>query len=421
MLKRMARQKFVTAALLVLASFWLAGQLCRDKVLAQTNVGGELPGLTSAQQTAFSAGQGLFLRLWTPKEGVGPIFTSVSCVHCHSVPATGGSAGKGIQSTLFGKTNPDGSFNPLTNEGGILLQRGTSSSFPSQFSTCHNPGISPEVIPADATVISTRIPPALFGAGLLDSVPDSAILANAVPQGNGIQGSANVVPDQNGRLRVGRFGRKAQFATLLQITGEAFQHDLGVTNPVSPNEDLPQGNPIPANCQQALTQPNDPVGGETISIFNFLLFLAPNTPAPLSASALAGLQTFESIGCVKCHIQSYTTDSNIQVPTNFSGGLSGPIAALSNQAIFPYSDLLLHDMGPGLADGMPMGQATGSQWRTTPLWGVSKRTTYLHDGRATNLTSAILAHGGEASAVIVNFQTLSTNDQANLLAFLSSL
>lgn len=416
----MTGRKFATTVL-ILASFGLASQLSTDKALSQTSLGGELPGLTSAQQTAFSAGKVLFLKLWTPKDGVGPIFTAVSCAACHSVPATGGSAGRGIESTLFGKTNPDGSFNPLINEGGILLQRHTTSSMPSEFSTCKNPGIPPEVIPADATIISNRIPPALFGAGLLDSIPDSAILAIALPQGDGIQGSANMVPDQNGNLRIGRFGRKAQFATLLQITGEAFQHDLGMTNPVSPNEDLPQGNPIPPNCQQALTQPNDPVGRNTISIFNFLLFLAPNTPASLSASGQAGLQTFKSIGCVKCHAQSYATGSNIQVPTNFSGGLSGSIAALSNQVIFPYSDLLLHDMGPGLADGMPMGQATGSQWRTTPLWGLSKRTSYLHDGRATDLTSAILAHGGEASTVINRFQVLSSNDQADLLLFLNSL
>jgi CxxC motif-containing protein (DUF1111 family) len=276
------------------------------------------------------------------------------------------------------------------------------------------------VVPADATIIQHRMPTELFGDGLIDAIPDSAILANAVNQGLGIQGIANMTADANGVLRPGRFGRKAQRPTLIQLVADAFGHDLSITNPLVTTEDLPQGNPIPSVCPTGPLPLNDK-GAETIDISDFVEFLAAPVPLPFSANAMAGQETFISIGCAKCHVQSYTTQANFQIPTNFTGGLT-TVNALSNQVVSPYSDFLVHDMGPALADQIPMGQATGSQFRTTPLWGLSGRTTYMHDGRATSLAQAIAIHGGEATTVIGNYYTaLSSTDQSNLLAFLNSL
>ena len=398
-----------------------------DEVLAQSGEGSPLAGLTPGQLSNFTIGQGLFLKTWDPAAGLGPVFTSTGCATCHFIPATGGQGSLqpvGHQNTtahfttLFGTTNSDGSFNPLTNEGGPLLQQGTIQTFDFKAGACTLPG---EVVPADATIVQTRLPPDLFGAGMIDAIPDSAILANVIAYSNGILGSANMVADYNGNVRPGRFGRKAQLASLLQTVGGAFGHDLGITNPVDPIEDLPQGNPIPSLCVKDLFSPNDTVGSETISLFDYLSLLAPNPLGTLSSQAQAGQVTFGLIGCTNCHTVSYTTNANVQLPSNFTGGLTTTIAPLSSQTIFPYSDFLLHDMGPGLADGIPMGQSTGSQWRTAPLWGLSKRLLHLHDGRTSSLTVAIADHGGEASTVISNYNALSPTDQTNLLAFLNSL
>ncbi len=415
-------------SILTLTLVWLRPS---DKVLAQsstcppqTGEGSPLVGLTPGQCFNFNGGDTLFLKTWDPAAGLGPVFTSTGCQTCHFIPAGGGQGSlqpPGHQNTtahfsvFFGTTNSDGSFNPLANEGGMLLQQGTIQTFDFKAGACTLPG---EVIPADATIVQNRLPPDLFGFGLIDAIPDQAILNNAVAYPDGVFGTPNMVADYTGITRPGRFGRKAQFASLLQDVGENFAHDLGITNPVVPTEDLPQGNPIPSNCMKDPNSPNDKFGSETISIFDYLSFLAPNAAA---SQTQPGFTTFVNIGCAECHTVSYKTNANVQLPTNFTGGLSTTVAALSSQTIFPYSDFLLHDMGPGLADGIPFGQATGSQWRTTPLWGLSKRLLYLHDARTNNLTTAITSHGGEASTAISNFNALSSTDKSNLIAFLNSL
>ena len=408
-------------SILTLSLAWLGRS---NTVLAQSSEGSPLPGLTSGQTFNFNHGDTLFAKTWDPAAGLGPVFTSTGCATCHFIPTTAGQGSlqaPGHQNTtahftvFFGTTNSDGTFNPLTNEGGMVLQQGTIQTFDFKAGACTLPG---EVVPADATIIQNRLPPDLFGAGLIDAIPDTAILNNAVSYPDGVFGVPNMVTDYTGVSRPGRFGRKAQFASLLQAVGEAFGHDLGITNPVDPTEDLPQGNPIPSNCMKDPNEPNDVGGAQTIYIFDYLSFLAPN---PAASQTQPGFTTFVNIGCAECHTVSYTTNANVQLPTNFTGGLSSTVAALSGQTIFPYSDFLLHDMGPGLADGIPFGQATGSQWRTTPLWGLSKRLLYLHDARTNSLTTAITSHGGEASTAISNFNALSSTDKSNLIAFLNSL
>ena len=398
--------------LVVCAGLLILGKANSPAVHAQTTLGGPLPGLTSGQLSHFTTGMTQFDFPWDPVHGLGPVYTNTNCNNCHAVPAFGGYNTKN-RVTLFGTLNSDGSFNPLTNEGGIELQPLSVAKF---IQGCTVAG---EFIPTDATIIGQRLPPPLFGDGLIDNIDDSAIMANAVNKGMGIQGQVNMVPDWNGNLRVGRFGQKAQIASLLQTVGLAFGHDVGITNPVVTTEDCPQGNcSIPGNCIKR-SELNDMNGVETVQIYDFLVYLAPNTPGTGNAN---GQALFNSIGCALCHNPSYTTDPNVAIPVDFLGHLNGPpILALSNQQVNLYSDLLIHDMGPGLADNIPMGNASGSQWRTTPLWGLSFRTVYLHDGRTSNLNTAILMHGGEATQVINAYKALSPQDQSDLMAFIKSL
>jgi CxxC motif-containing protein (DUF1111 family) len=412
------KASFVLVALLATATFLTnVGSVQPAQVKAQTTLGGPIAGLTSGQMTHFTTGQTQFNFPWDPVHGLGPVFTQTNCNLCHIKTATAGPISGGFNgnsqffSTLFGTLNSDGSFNPLLNEGGPLLQKFSVSKF---ISGCPLPG---EIIPGDATIIAKHMPPALFGDGLIDSIPDNAILANVGSKGFGINGVANMVQDYTGVTRVGHFGLKAQFASLLQIVGEAFGHDLAITNPIVPVEDLPQGKQPPMACIKR-SVPNDPQGVETIQIFDFLVYLAPVTPGAGNSN---GQALFTSVGCALCHNPTYTTGQAVSIPTDFSNHFNGPITALSNQTVNLYSDLLLHDMGPGLADNIPQGLATGSQWRTAPLWGLSQRTAFLHDGRAKDVNTAIQDHGGEATQVLANFNALSPSDQADLIAFISSL
>jgi CxxC motif-containing protein (DUF1111 family) len=404
------------------------GRVGPPQVHAQTTLGGPLPNLTSGQLMHFMTGMTQFDFPWDPVHGLGPVYTNTNCNNCHAQPVFGG-YNTGLRTTFFGTLNSDGSFSPLTNKGGLVLQPLSVSKF---IPGCALPGET--TANTGATIIAQRVPPPLFGAGLVDSIDDSAILANAVPKGLGISGVANMITDYTGVTRVGHFGRKAQFASLVQVVGEAFLHDIGITNPVAQKEDCPQGKcTVPPICfKKSTTKLNDTAGIETIQIFDFVVYLAPNVPGVANSN---GQAQFNSVGCSLCHLPSYQTDPAVNIPTDFLGHFNGPIVALSNQPVNLYSDLLLHHMGSLLADGIGgsaagFGQATGDQWRTVPLWGMSFRTVYLHDGRDSSVMQAIedhfsLANGtypaSEANEVINNFNNLSPQDQADLISFVNSL
>jgi CxxC motif-containing protein (DUF1111 family) len=402
---------------LTATAFWLLTPSRLRVVKAQTTLGGPIANLTTLETQMFNQGKALYLQNWDAPHGLGPVYTQTQCSGCHQSPVAGGGApGNGKKDTLFGALNSDGSFNPLTNEGGILLQNQSISQFQP---SCVLAG---EVVPADATLVDKRLPPQNFGMGLIDAIPDSLILAQAAAEDAsgmlGVAGTANMVTDQNGNTVVGKFGYKAESATLVQIVAEAMNGELGLTNPIAPNEQLPQGQPIPPACNTA-PEPNDD-GSRMVSIYHFVVYLAPNQAGMGNSN---GQALFTSVGCSLCHLSpttGYTTGANVTIPVVWNGRTIVS-QALSNQPVPLYSDLLLHDMGPGLADGFPFGQATGSQFRTTPLWGLSTRTTYLHDGRASKLQVAILEHGGEATQVIGNFRKLSPSDQADLISFIGSL
>jgi CxxC motif-containing protein (DUF1111 family) len=411
-------QKFtIIAAMAVLMTggFWMLSQSSPAVVKAQSGLGGPLANLTPLETTMFNSGQTIFTKPWDAVGGLGPVFTKTSCSLCHSVPAVGGASL--TKNTFFGTINQDGTFNPLTNEGGMFLQPFSIQRFAPR---CVLRG---EVVPTDATVHARHLVPEVFGMGLIDSIPDESIRANAVDKGMGIQGIVDEVLDENNNPRVGKYGYKAQFATVMQISASALVHDIGITNPIETNEDLPSGNPIPHLCAVA-PEPNDD-GSNLMAIFHFVMYLAPNPPG---APNINGQTLFNSdtLGCYKCHTPTYTTGPQITMPLHWGDPKTILSKALSNQPVNLYSDLLLHEMGARLSDGLPLTPyATGTMFRTTPLWGLSTRIAngfgLLHDGRTTSVSTAILAHGGEATQSITAFTALSAQDQTDLIAFISSL
>jgi len=296
-----------------------------------------------------------------------------------------------------------------------------------------------ESLPADATVVSALRSPQLFGLGLVDNIPDSTILANVgVSKLYGITGIANMVPDENGVIRPGKFGQKSNAVSLFQFTADAEFNELGITTSAgpfgvasafNPNEHLPQGLPYPHACQTDTNTPQDVSQVNMIKMTQFESLLAPIPPLPPTSESIAGQEVFNNIGCSVCHIQSFTTQQNVQLRTT-SGGTTSVIASLSNVTFSPYSDFLLHDMGAGESGGLPFqpngtGQATLTMWRTAPLWGLSNLSTkaggLMHDNGSTSIDAAIRRHGGEAATVLSNYQALNSTDSSNLLAFLGSL
>lgn len=381
-------------------------------VRAQSTLGGPLPGLTNLETTMFNAGLVPFTKKWDPQQGLGPVYTQLACSSCHLAPAFGGNSPN--KQTFFGTFDSNGIFDPLTSQGGIQLQNQTVSRFKP------NCVLSGEVVPSNATVIAKHLSPQLYGLGLVDNVSDNDIIAQAVDKGSGVHGIPNNVLDENGNLRVGHFGYKAEFADLLQTVGLALQHDIGITNPIAPNDDLPNGQPIPPFCS-TLTE-SDPGGTQMVDTYHFIVYLAPNTPGTGDAT---GQALFSSVGCALCHLPTYTTQANVSVPVTYIPLTTITSPALSSQPVNLYSDLLLHDMNGPLQDGLTFYQATSTYFRTTPLWGISSRLTdnngLMHDGSAKTIPAAIAKHFGEAATVVANYNALSVDDQNHLIAFVSSL
>ncbi len=296
-----------------------------------------------------------------------------------------------------------------------------------------------EVVPSDATVNNEVRSPQLFGLGLVDNIPDSAITANVgISKKYGITGVANMVADENGVVRPGRFGQKLDSVTLFQFTANAEFNELGITTSNSlfgtasafnPNEHLPQGQSYPTACQPDPNSPQDVNQVNMIKMTQFESLLAPIPPQPPTSQTTAGEAVFNSIGCNVCHMESFTTQQNVTLKTT-TGSKTSVIPSLSNVTFNPYSDFLLHDMGSGDSGGIPFqphgtGQASLTMWRTSPLWGLSnilaKSGGLMHDNGSTSINAAILRHGGEATTVVGNYKALDSTDSANLLAFLGSL
>jgi len=371
---------------------------------------GPVEGLTAQQNRQFLDGDIAFNDdIFTPETGLGPYFVATSCGTCHA------GDGKGhpfTTLTRFGQSDTNG--NPYITIGGPQLQNRAI------------PGHTPEQLPI-GVVFSKFTPPANTGLGFLAALSDAQILSNADPSdanGDGISGVPNYIQPPayfqplpmhqpvNGKY-IGRFGKKAGAIDLLQQTVNAYKQDIGITSEFETNEPSIYNSTIETSDNVA-----DPeIAASTIRnvVFYLRTLKAPIQRTQNDAEVKSGKNIFTVINCAGCHTSQWTTPQS-------------DIAALSNKIFFPYSDLLLHDMGLGLNDGYTEGIAQPSEWRTPPLWGLglSKNSQggqyfLLHDGRAKTIEEAILMHGGEATSSRDLFQNLPSDDKQKLIKFLESL
>nr|WP_309695805.1 di-heme oxidoredictase family protein [Armatimonas sp.] len=384
----------------VTATLFLGVGACGGMSQVFTPIGAETPGLTRAEQELFEKGKTVFASEEDVDEGLGPVFNGRGCGECHSAGGIGGAGEDLVLSrvTRIG-AGSGASYSDLVALGGPVIQRRSIAELDP---TCT---ITPEVVPAGAEYVSRRITTPLFGAGLMEAIPDSEILKN-IKSGDpdGITGIANyAVSPITGQRQVGRFGWKSQVATLEHFAADAYLNEMGITTPVFSVDLLPQGKTL----YDVVPEPED--DGEDLQLFaDFMRLLAAPDPAPATLASVRGSQVFTRIRCAACHI-----------PTLQTGNSS--VAALANRPTNLYSDLLTHDLGAGLGDGVVQGSADGRHFRTAPLWGLRLRQFFLHDGRATTPDAAIREHGGEATAVRLRYQELSATERAELLEFLGTL
>lgn len=386
--------RVLPAAMLVLA---LGCAPPDDMRLIAAPPGEPLPGLTAQERERFRAGRQLFTNDFAPADGLGPLFNETRCSNCHDLPTSGGTGAELVtKATRFVARTCDA----LGASGGDNIQRHATPLLAAA-------GISREEVPVGATAVVSIVPPALYGLGLLDAVPDSEILRHEAAQtrdGGPIRGRAGRTPDG----RVGRFGRKAEFATLKQFVERALLEEMGVTSPALPTENRPNGNPLPKGTDPA-PDPELPQAGLD-ALADFVRLLA--SPAPEEATGAArdsirnGEREFVAVGCAGCHLQRLSTGE-------------ATVAALSRRTFAPYTDLLLHDLGPDLASICAVN-AGPSQWRTAPLMGVRHRKMLLHDGRALSIDAAIRMHGGEAATARDAYERLPDARRALLTRFVGS-
>lgn len=427
--------------------------------------------LTFEQEMDFKLGNAMFRKLWVSapastqsSDGLGPLFNARSCQRCHlkdgrGQPPTAGTADYDLASMLFRLSIP-----PRNDAERAAIAAGKTASIPEptyggQLQDFAIQGIDPEgkmfvtytdqpVTLGDGTVItlrkptyeiknlnygplhpetmiSPRVAPPMIGLGLLDMISNDDILANADPadkDGDGISGKVSRVWSRElDAVTVGRFGWKAGTPSVREQTGGAFNGDIGISNPIAsahagdctaaqkPCLNAPHGN---TKSQQDLEIGDD--------AFDLVVHYAENLAVPARRNVskpevLRGKEMFYASGCASCHVPKFVTRTDPERPEH------------SHQLIWPYTDMLLHDMGEGLSDHRPDGLATGEEWRTAPLWGigltdiVNGHTLFLHDGRARNLLEAILWHGGEAEQAKENVRLMEKSDRDALLEFLGSL
>jgi CxxC motif-containing protein (DUF1111 family) len=373
----------------------LAAAACRRPL----QPGDPLRGLSAAERARFDSGRGVFDSTFTPETGLGPLFNASACAECHEDPVSGANGDEVERhAAVFNPDSPGLKCDELVAQGGPVFQDSVTPALRAAL------GIHTEPLPPAVTTVAARTTPDVFGFGLLDAVPDSAILAHADPDdrnGDGISGRPGRFFD--GRL--GRFGRKALVPTLREFNDGAFQIEMGITNPSVPVEGTVGGDPLPAGTDPT---PEPELGARGLELTDaFVRLLAPPAPLKQKGEARRGRDVFTQTGCPACHVPTLRTGDN-------------PIGALRRKDVAAYTDLLLHDMGPDLAD-ICFALATPSEFRTEPLMGLRLVTQFLHDGRAKTPEEAIELHGGEGSKSRDLFRALPAADRAALVAFLRSL
>ena len=367
-----------------------------------TGLGDPLAGITPADFELFRIGLDDFLEVETPEEGLGPAFNGTSCAACHSVPVVGGAGA--VAEVRAGRRLPSGEFQALDPDGETLFQ---IFSIPGH--ACQ------PAIPPEANVIARRVPVSLFGAGLIEAISDNTLLSLEDPTDrnrDGISGRAAIVTDRGtGESRVGRFGWKAQHASLLAFSADAYRNEMGITNDLFPTELAFGIDAARMRICDPIPDPEDVAGPKTrrrgIDNFaSFMKFLAPVTRGPSDVFVQSGSLIFANLGCASCHSPSLVTGPNAH-------------RLFDRQPVPLFSDLLLHDVGTG--DGIRQGAAGPSEFRTPALWGLRFRRPLLHDGTAATIEDAIARHGNEANVARLGYNQLSDNERVSLLAFLKSL
>ncbi|OAI50543.1 hypothetical protein AYO46_02240 [Betaproteobacteria bacterium SCGC AG-212-J23] len=453
--------KLAVPLLLVLAGLALtheveiansADPFARDPGPRQTppDAGRPLDGLSRTESAFFTTGKDDFEEAESVAEGLGPTMNLDSCVGCHSQPSSGGSspavnpqvafAGKlgarnrlpsfirrdgPVREVRFVK-NPDG-----TADGGVHSLFTIAGRSDAGNCGLAQPDFDREFSRGNAIF---RIPTPTFGAGLIEQIPDAAIHASAASTAAqkaalGIAGRPNIVlpfhaisgqTNNNGNDgTIARFGWKAQNKSLLLFAGEAYNVEMGISNELFQTERDETRNCQFATSPNSITDTTATSGAAAISAIEkfsfFMRFLAAPTPSadqPGGAASIGrGRGTFASVGCGLCHTPSLRTGNS-------------NVAALRDQPVNLFSDLLIHDMGVALADGISQGQAGPREFRTAPLWGLGQRLFFLHDGRTSDLVIAIRSHasdGSEANRVVGNYLRLQEREKQDLLNFLRSL
>lgn len=427
---------------------WLpGGDTTNTRLFGRNSFTPPAQNLSDEAELAFYSGNAFFNQAWieapastTARDGLGPLFNARSCSSCHPRDGRG--------------EPPDDGEGPL---GALLLRLSVELDgnvveepvYGEQLQDQANPGIVVEATPIvrwesqtgeypdgspyeliaptftftelgygpmhEDVLISPRIAPQVIGLGLLEAIPESRLLELSDPEdddGDGISGRIQRV-SFNGQVEVGRFGWKGDAANVEHQVAAAFSGDMGLTSPPISTDD----------CTEAQTVCNETVNGgdpevdegvfERIVIYTSAVAVPARRKAN-DATILKGKALFREVGCDDCHTPKHTTGP-------------GRLPAFEDQLIWPYTDLLLHDMGDGLADQRPVGQADGREWKTPPLWGlglveaVNGHTRFLHDGRARSLEEAILWHGGEGEPSRNKFTSLDATDRQSLLAFVRDL
>jgi CxxC motif-containing protein (DUF1111 family) len=405
----------------------------------------EFSGMSEYETQLHGLGDGAFEQSFvtapaTINNGLGPAFNNVSCRSCHhndgkGVPSAGdpqssllmrisypglGTHGEPVAVPGYGTQIQDQAVYGKTPEAKVNINFSNQSyAFPDgEQYLLRSPSYSLSNMHAPvsgAYLLSPRLAPPVFGLGLLEAIQETDIIANADPydaNGDGISGKPNYVWDPYlGKRMLGRFGLKANTATLLTQVAAAYNNDIGITSHVFPFETV--------YGQEQMDEYNDDYELSD-EILNAAKFYVQTLQVPARRNVKdervqKGKQIFMEAKCGSCHVSVFNTAVNVAIP------------ALSNQRIHPYTDLLLHDMGPGLADNRPDFDADGNEWRTPPLWGLGLFETvnypayYLHDGRAHTIMEAIMWHAGEAEFSATYVKNLSREDRTALLKFLQSL
>jgi CxxC motif-containing protein (DUF1111 family) len=368
--------------------------------------GDPLPGLLPAEFERFRVGLDDFVEVETAEEGLGPAFNAASCAVCHNVPAIGGTSL--VSEVRAAYRDESGQIHKLTAPDGTELD--------TLYHLFSNPPHNCQpVMPPEANIIARRVPIALFGAGLVEAIGDETLIALEDPDdrnGDGVSGrAARVVDVGTGHVRIGRFGWKAQHATLRTFSGDAYRNEMGITNELFPHE---AATGVPAAFMKQCDPRPDPedvpdVRTRLAAIDNFeafMKFLAPPPRAAIDQAARDGEQMFNAIGCATCHVPVLQTATNAH-----------PL--FSRRPVPLFSDLLLHDVGTG--DDIPQASALPNEIRTPALWGLRARRPLLHDGSASTAEDAVGRHRGEAEGVRRRFEQLNAAQKKALMAFLNSL